>query len=199
MTGRNEHLLFLARHGETEWNRVGRWQGKTDIPLSARGRAQALAMVVSLRDHEIAAVHTSDLRRATETAAIIAHALGVTAPRTDARLRERGFGCFEGLTRVECAERHPDAWARYLADRSAPPPDGEPQHEVADRMVAALTDIARASAGEPTLVISHSGAIRTFVQTVTGAYPPPVDNGALLLARYAGDRFVSVTSAPRAP
>ena len=111
-------------------------------------------------------------------------------------MRERGFGCFEGLTRAECAEQCPDVWARYLADRSATPPDGEPQHEVAARMVAALTDIARAprSTDEATLVISRSGAIRTFIQTVTGAYPPPVDNGALFLARYAGDRFVSVTT-----
>src|SRR5204862_6292042 len=102
----------------------------------------------------------------------------------------------EGLTRAECAERHPGAWARYLADRSAPPPDGEPQDEVAARMIAALSEIARGSTGQATLVISHSGAIRTFVQTVTGAYPPPVDNGALFLAHYAGDRFVSVTDAP---
>jgi probable phosphoglycerate mutase len=193
-----ESVLLIARHGETEWNRVGRWQGKTDIPLSERGRAQALALAASLRGRAIAAVHSSDLLRASETAAIIAGALGVAAPGLDARLRERGFGCFEGLTRDECAARHPDAWARYLADRSATPPDGEPQPEVAARMLAALTDIARAphSAGEATLVISHSGAIRTFIQTVTGAYPPPVDNGALFLTRYASHRFVAVTQEP---
>ena len=146
--------------GETEWNRVGRWQGNTDIPLSERGRAQALAMAASLRGRAIAAVSTSDLRRASETAAIVARALGIAAPDLDARLRERGFGCFEGLTRAECAERHPDVWTRYLADWSATPPDGEPQHEVAARMVAALTDIARAplSTVEATLVISPTAA-----------------------------------------
>jgi broad specificity phosphatase PhoE len=197
-----EHLLFIARHGETDWNRVGRWQGRTDIPLSARGRTQALALAASLRGREIAAVHASDLLRASETAAIVARELGVAAPGLDARLRERGFGCFEGLTRAECADRHPDAWARYLADRRATPPDGEAHPEVAARMLAALTDIARTprSAREATLVISHGGAIRIFIQTVTGAYPPPLENGALFRVRYAGERFVSVTPAiPIAP
>lgn len=189
-------LLFLARHGETEWNRVGRWQGKTDIPLSEVGRAQARELAASLVGRGIAEVHASDLQRATETAQIIARELGLAATlKLDARLRERGFGCFEGFTRDECAARHPEAWARYLADRRATPPGGEPQPEVAARVVAALTEIARAprAGGAATLVVSHGGTIRTFVHEVTGAAPPPLENGALFLARYAGERFVSVT------
>jgi probable phosphoglycerate mutase len=183
--------IFLARHGETEWNRAGRWQGKTDIPLSEIGRAQARALATGLRGRGIVAVHASDLSRAMETADIIARALGVEGFSVDARLRERGFGCFEGLSRAECAEQHPEAWARYMADRRSTPPGGEPQAEVAERVVAAMTDIARA-AGEATLVISHGGTIRTFIHEVTGTAPPPLDNGALFLARYAGGRFVSV-------
>jgi broad specificity phosphatase PhoE len=195
--------LYLARHGETEWNRAGRWQGHTDIPLSEIGRAQARALGAGLRGRGIVEVHASDLARATDTAAIVAHALGLAAFNIDARLRERGFGCFEGLTRDECAQRHPEAWARYLADRRATPPGGEPQPEVAARIVAALTEIARASraADAATLVISHGGTLRTFVHAVTGVAPPPLENGALFLARYAGDRFVSVdaleTAVPR--
>jgi probable phosphoglycerate mutase len=187
-------LLYLARHGETDWNRAGRWQGHTDIPLSEIGRAQAQALAAGLRGRGIAEVHASDLLRAAGTAEIIADALGLAAVRVDARLRERGFGCFEGLTRDECAARHPDAWARYLADRRATPPGGEPQAAVVARIVAALTDIARAprAAEAATLVISHGGTIRTFVHAVTGSAPPPLDNGALFVARYAGERFVSV-------
>jgi probable phosphoglycerate mutase len=189
-----DRLLFLARHGETDWNRAGRWQGQTDIPLSDAGRAQARALGAGLVGRGIVAVHTSDLQRATETAEIVARTLGVAVFNVDARLRERGFGCFEGLSREECAERHPDAWARYLADRRATPPGGEPQSEVAARVVAALTELARAprAAGEATLVISHGGAIRTFIHEVTGAAPPPLENGAVFMARYAGERFVSV-------
>ena len=137
----------------------------------------------------------SPVQRATETAEIVAGMLGIAAFNVDARLRERGFGCFEGFTREECAQRHPEAWARYLADRRATPPGGEPQPEVAARVVAALTEIARASrpAGEATLVVSHGGTIRTFIHEVTGEAPPPLENGALFLARYATDRFISVT------
>jgi probable phosphoglycerate mutase len=191
----DHRLLFLARHGETEWNREGRWQGKTDIPLSDVGRAQARALAAGLLGRGIGAVHASDLQRATETAKIVAELLGIAALNVDARLRERGFGCFEGFTREECAARHPEAWARYLADRRSTPPGAEPQPEVAARIVAALTEIARAprAAGDATLVVSHGGTIRTFIHEVTGTPPPPLENGALFLARHDGDRFLSVT------
>jgi broad specificity phosphatase PhoE len=191
-------LLFLARHGETEWNRAGRWQGQTDIPLSEAGRAQARALGATLVGRGIVEVHASDLQRATETAQIVAGMLEVGAAlKVDTRLRERGFGCFEGLTRDECAALHPEPWARYLADRRATPPGGEPQPDVAARIVASLTEIARAprATGDATLVVSHGGTIRTFVHEVTGTAPPPLENGALFVARWAGDRFVSVTRA----
>jgi len=83
--------IFLARHGETEWNRVGRWQGSTDIPLSEVGRDQALALAERLRGRGITEAHASDLSRARETAEIVAAALGVAPVRLDARFRERSF------------------------------------------------------------------------------------------------------------
>ena len=191
----SDRLVFLARHGETHWNLAGRWQGHTDIPLSDAGRDQARALAASLAGRGIVDVHASDLARATETAKIVAELLGIAALTVDARLRERGFGCFEGFTRDECAERHPEAWASYLADRRSTPPGGEPQPDVAARVVAAMTEIARAprAAGEATLVVSHGGTLRTFIHEVTGAAPPPLENGALFVARWAADRFVSVT------
>ena len=185
--------IFLARHGETEWNRVGRWQGKTDIPLSEVGRSQARDLGERLRDRGIAEIHTSDLCRARETAEIVATTLGITRVSFDPRLRERGFGCFEGLTREECAARHADAWQRYLADRRVTPPDAEPQADVVARMLEAMTALAvSADRSGPVLVVSHGGAIRTFVHTVTGAAPPPLANAALFLATYVHPRFVSV-------
>jgi len=195
VNGPGERLLFVARHGETDWNRDGRWQGKTDIPLSDVGRAQARVLAAGLVGRGIVDVHASDLQRATETAEIVAGLLGIAALKVDERLRERGFGCFESLTREQCAERHPDAWARYLADRRSTPPGGEPQLEVAARVVAVMTEIARAprAADGATLVVSHGGTIRTFIHEVTGAPPPPLENGALFLARWADERFLSVT------
>lgn len=185
--------IFLARHGETEWNRVGRWQGRTDVPLSEVGRTQARALGERLRGRGIVEIHTSDLSRARETAHIVSEALGITRVNIDPRLCERGFGCFEGLTREECAERHPEAWQRYLVDRRATPPDAEPQSEVVSRIASALNAVAHsADHTGPLLVISHGGAIRSFIHATTGIAPPPLANAALFLATHDGTRFVSI-------
>ena len=185
---------FLARHGETEWNRVGRWQGKTDIPLSEAGRVQARALADRLGDCGITEIFTSDLSRARETAEIVAETLRVSRLSVDPRLRERGFGCFEGLTREECAERHAEAWARYLADRRATPADAEPQEEVVERMVGALTEISESTAATGhVLVVSHGAAIRSFVHSITGTAPAPMANTALFLVNYDVGRFTSIT------
>jgi len=191
----SERIIYLARHGETEWNRIGRWQGATDIPLSETGRAQARLLAERLRSRRIARVHASHLSRALETAQIVATHLGVPAPATDPRLRERGYGAFEGLTRDECAERFPGVWERYLADRRAVPPGAEAQAEVVDRIVAAMTEIA-AAAGAPSesgaiLVISHGGTIRSFIHATIGVIPPPLENGTVFRIRFAGGAFVS--------
>ncbi|MES1205041.1 MAG: histidine phosphatase family protein [Pseudomonadota bacterium] len=190
--------ILLARHGETEWNRVGRWQGTTDIPLSDVGRAQARALGERLRGAGIARVHASQLARARETAEIVAGVLGLDGPvGVDARLQERGYGCFEGLTREECETRHPEAWQRYLADRRAVPPDAEPQAVVVARAAAAMRAIAEGApadtgAARPVLVISHGGTIRTFVHAELGMLLPPLDNGAVFRLRFQGERFVSI-------
>lgn len=187
--------LFLARHGETEWNRIGRWQGKTDIPLSEVGRAQARMLAERLRDRGITQIYASDLSRARETAEIVGLALGVSRLGFDPRLRERGFGCFEGLTREECAERHAEAWQRYLADRRDTPSDAEPHDEVVARVVAGLTAIAESSeVAGPVLVVSHGAAIRSFLHTTTGVAPPPLANTALFRVDYGPGGFTSIRS-----
>ncbi len=185
--------IFLARHGETEWNRIGRWQGRTDIPLSDVGRAQALGLADRLRGRGITEIHASDLSRARETAEIVGAALGVTRLSLDPRLRERGFGRFEGLTRAECAERHAEAWRRYLADRRDTPSDAEPQDEVVARVVAGLTAVAESAdpAGH-VLVVSHGAAIRSFIHSITGSAPPPLANTALFLVSYENRGFTSI-------
>ena len=190
-----QRTLYLARHGETEWNRIGRWQGATDIPLSDIGRAQALLLADRLRDKRIARVHASQLSRALETAQIIAARLGAPAPTADHRLRERGYGAFEGLTREECAERFPGAWEQYLADRRAVPPGAEPQAEVIERITAAMTEIATLAGGqsesEAILVVSHGGAIRSFLHATIGVVPPPLENGAVFQLRFEAGSFLT--------
>lgn len=192
-----ERIVLLARHGETEWNVVGRWQGATDIHLSDVGRAQARALADKVRRlaPAPARVHASDLQRAIETATIVAGALGLPPPRLEPRLRERGFGCFEGLTREECAVQFPDAWARYLADRRSTPPGAEPPDVIAARVLSAMHDIAgapRANDDAPELVVSHGGAIRTFAHAALGLSLPPVANGSVFRILYADGQFRSM-------
>src|SRR5690606_41498851 len=95
--------LLLIRHGETAWNLDRRVQGHTDIPLNARGRAQAHSLARALRHEPLAAVYTSDLGRAMATAQPLAQALGLQA-QAEPGLRERHFGCFEGRTQAEVAQ-----------------------------------------------------------------------------------------------
>ena len=98
--------LLLARHGETDWNREGRWQGGSDTSLNERGREQARELAQQL--DSVDAIYSSDLARAAETAAIIAGTLGVEV-RVDPRLRERSFGDWEGLNAEEIEQRFAEA------------------------------------------------------------------------------------------
>jgi broad specificity phosphatase PhoE len=147
--------LLLVRHGETDWNREHRVQGHTDVPLNARGRAQADALAGRLADVPLVAVYSSDLSRAYETAVAVVRdrALEVTV---DARLREKNFGSWEGLTDLEIAERFPDAvrggWG-----------DGETTDDVSARVVE-IIEVIRARHGEGSvLVVSHGGALRAIL------------------------------------
>ena len=178
------HILFLARHGETSWNREQRWQGQVDIGLNASGRAQAQALAERLVGRGITHIAASDLSRAKETAEIVARHLGIADLSIDPDLRERGYGVFEGLTREECETQQPDDWSRYLADRTYTPSRGELQELVVARMRVA---VARAATLAPTpdtpvLVVGHGGAIRSLIAADTGLRPPPMDNGATFRA-----------------
>jgi probable phosphoglycerate mutase len=173
-------VLYLARHGETDWNVAGRWQGHTDVPLNATGREQAAALAVRLKDVPLAGVVSSDLSRAADTARIVAGRLGLGLEYTDADLRERSFGVFEGLTGEECERLHPAEW-RAWCEGKRPPEGAESQKEVSDRMLAglglAVERVAHAGAG--VLVVSHGGAMRAAILAATAETPPPIANGAV--------------------
>ena len=183
--------IYLARHGETAWNSEGRWQGRTDIALSDTGRAQAAALAVRLArlGDRIGRVLSSDLCRAAETAEIVSRALGLPPPVIDARLRERGFGVFEGLTREECVGRYPAEWARYEQDRRLHPPGGEPQEEVAQRFEAAVGEALKAQAAiaGALLIVAHGGALRSFLSVrFRRPFPAIANVGVLRLRVRAG-------------
>jgi len=164
--------LFLARHGETDWNAAGRWQGQTDVPLNERGRAQAREIALRLRAEGVRSIATSDLLRAQTTAEIVAAELGLVVGHVHADLRERRFGCFEGLTREEVAVRHPEAWQRYVADPGPAPPGGESREELLGRLLPAVSAAAERLAG-PLLVVMHGGSMRALLAAHVGDMPRP--------------------------
>jgi probable phosphoglycerate mutase len=174
--------ILLVRHGETEWNALGKLQGHTDVPLNDTGRDQARALAAGLGAAGITAVWTSDLARARETGEIVAAALGLAAPAVDPELRERRFGVFEGLTRDECESQHPDAWQAWRA-QTGTPPGGEPRAEAAARLARALDRIATTQGG-PVVVISHGGVMRLWLMDLLGASVPLVGNGTTYVVEH---------------
>jgi alpha-ribazole phosphatase len=160
--------LLLARHGETDWNRDGRWQGHTDTPLNERGREQARALADEVAGLRIAAVYSSDLARAAETAEVVADRLGVPV-RRDPRLRELHLGGWEGLTTPEIEERYPNEIARWRADDGSTAVAGrETYAQMSERVVAALTEIAAAHPSDNVLVVLHGGPIRGLLAHAAG-------------------------------
>jgi len=179
--------ILLARHGQTAWNALGRLQGHTDIELDPTGREQARALADAVRDAGVTRVWSSDLARARETAAIVATELGLPPPEVDPDLRERRFGVFEGLTRNECAENHPDAWRDWVAQTSHPP-GGEPRADAIARMQRAML---RVVADGTTLVVSHGGVMRLWLMELLGTTIPLVGNATMFEVDHDGVAFVS--------
>jgi broad specificity phosphatase PhoE len=194
MAASMRRIVYLARHGETDWNRAGRWQGWTDIPLNETGESQAAVLAHALRERGIVRVVASDLSRARRTAEIVASTLELAIDvELDAGLRERGFGLFEGLTREECAERYPDAWNSYRAD-AVLPPGTEPHDVVKERMRRAVRRAVELGSSEDgaILVVTHGSALRTFVHEATGTMPPPLSNCAVFRATALVHAFIEI-------
>ena len=152
-------MILLARHGETDHNvPPQRVQGWIDIPLNERGREQARELADALRDRGVAAVYSSHLARARETAEIVSEALG--APVTvDERLAESNRGRWEGRLMADIEREEPDTWTAWRRGGGAFRfPGGESLQEHADRVAAALDAIRRGPL--PALAVCHGGTIR---------------------------------------
>ncbi len=147
--------VLLVRHGQSEWNAVGRWQGQADPPLSDQGRLQARE--ASRAIGAVDAVWASDLQRAVETATIIAAEIGVGPVVIDPDLRERDAGEFSGLTRPQIEERFPG----YL-DAHRRPPGWEPDEHLLERALRVLHHIAAEVTGGDVVVVTHGGLVYTI-------------------------------------
>jgi broad specificity phosphatase PhoE len=165
-----DRRLVLVRHGVTDWNREGRFQGHLDPPLSDAGRHEAALAARRIAADPVlrpARVISSSLARALETASVIAEAAGV-AVEPDPRLIEIGQGEWEGRTHTELEATDPD---RYRAWRDASgirqPPGGESIEAAAERMAAAVSELAD-GAGWPVCLVSHGGTLRILAHALLG-------------------------------
>jgi broad specificity phosphatase PhoE len=174
--------ILLARHGETDWNREGRWQGWADPPLNDTGRAQARELAEQLRSTPFDAVYTSDLTRASETAEIVAAPHGVRVV-ADPELREIDIGSWSGLTKSEIQDR-------FDGQRV----DGETREHHAARVLAAVERIAREHPAGRILIVTHGGTMRALRTHVTDEPHHPVANCGVLELHFRDDRLLSPTS-----
>jgi broad specificity phosphatase PhoE len=144
--------MLLVRHGQSEWNALGRWQGQADPPLSDLGRTQAHS--AAQRVGTVDVIVSSDLQRAFATAEIISRQIGVGPIVVEPLLRERDAGEWSGLTSDEID----DAWPGYL-ENGRRPPGFEPTEAFLERIVQGLDNIVREYAGAEVLVMTHGGVV----------------------------------------
>ena len=166
--------LLLVRHGETDWNAVGRLQGQTDRPLNDYGRRQAQQLAAGLADEALEAIYSSDLARARATAEIVGERLGLPVA-LDADLREKDWGTWEGLT---------------AADRDRVEFVGESTQAHQERILRALRRVAERHPGDGRiLVVTHGGSMRRIQTAALGLALPVVENCGRWLCAYENGTF----------
>lgn len=186
--------LLLARHGETTWNLEGRYQGRKEAPLSARGIAQAQALARRLATEDVHAIVSSPLSRAADTAKICADALGLQAA-VDERMVEISHGTWEGRTREEIArdggallhrwQQHPDTVTF---------PGGESLADVQQRLDHFIAEVERRDAGV-LLVVTHDVIVRLMALVAQGRTRAAfnevqIDNAALSRFELSNGRLI---------
>jgi probable phosphoglycerate mutase len=160
--------LIVVRHGETTWNREGRFQGHLDSPLTVEGEEQARALARRLAEYSFTTLYSSDLGRAQTTANIIAKATGQTV-RLDPRLRERHLGVLQGLLLPEAREKFPDAYALFKhggVDDIVP--GGESTRQRCETMTDCVHDLGQRHRGERIVVVTHGGSLSCLMRHVLG-------------------------------
>ena len=161
--------LALVRHGETDWNRHGRLQGVSDVPLNDTGRAQAREAGTRLAGRRWDLIVASPLARASETAEIIGASLGLGLTATYDDLVERNYGDAEGMTDWEAYHEWPHGWYPGL----------EPRREVAERGLRTVVDLAAEHPESAIVVVTHGGVIRAILDVVHTRRSPRILNAAV--------------------
>ena len=186
--------LILIRHGETDWNVQGRFQGQIDVPLNALGQRQAQRMAERMARERVDVLYCSDLLRTRQTAEPAAQKLQLQAA-PDAGLREQHFGILEGLSFDEVQARHPRQLADWLLyDPDYALPEGESVRSFHARVVGAVQALAARHAGKTLAVVTHGGVLDMVFRTVhglplQGPRNCPIPNAGLNRLRVSGERL----------
>lgn len=194
MDGFYKTRVFLVRHGETDWNAELRVMGQLDIPLNERGRAQARLTADLLAREQFAAIYSSDLVRAVETAQIIATPHRLDVLRVP-ELREASYGLWEGLTRDEVLKKFPHEYQMRRTDpENFRPCGGESRTELYTRASKIFSDLVARHPNQKILIVSHGGTIRAILRFVLGLGPGnghfAVDNcGITIIDREDNDSY----------
>ena len=192
--------LLLLRHGQTEYSAQRRYSGRADPELTDLGLAQAAAVADGITAIEgtdkVSAALCSPLRRARQTAAPVAAALGTPVTEHDGLL-ETDFGEWDGLTFGEARERDPELHRSWLGDETVPPPGGESFAEVGRRVARLRDELLATHAGETLLLVSHVTPIKMLLRMALDAGPSVLyrmhlDLASLSVAEFYPDGGASV-------
>ena len=162
--------LWLIRHGQTDWNVLGKWQGQSaDAPeLNEAGRAQSLAIRAQLPASNFSAIYSSDLLRARQTAELVAEPLGLTVI-LESRLREINLGVWEGMLSSDIEAQYP----HELTERKQNPfhtraPQGESPSDMTERVTSVINEIERKHADETVIIVSHGVSLAYIICLAQG-------------------------------
>lgn len=185
----------MIRHGQSTWNREHRIQGQLDPPLSEDGRRQAELLAARLADRRFVAAYTSDLKRASQTAEVIAMPSGIR-PQPHRGLREVFLGDWEGLRTEEIAQRFPESWASWVEEPDWDSvPGGEGGAAFETRVAATLDEIFSRHAAGDVLVVTHGGVIQIALHRVIGKpsrglFPFRIQNASISVVERRDGRMV---------
>lgn len=186
--------IVLVRHGETESNRLGVFRGQLDVPLNATGRAQAEGLAAALSSARLAAVYSSPLRRAWETALAVAAPHGLS-PVPDAAFNNIDLGAWQGMEKARIEREQPDLWRRWTTDpESLHLPGGETLASVRERSRGRALALLARHDGERFAVVTHRSVIKVLAGSLLGMEEPfwklYLDNAAYCVIERRNGLFV---------
>lgn len=191
--------IYLVRHGETDWNREGIYQGQVDTTLNQKGKCEAERLGVALKDIKFSRIYSSDLLRARETAEIINKYLNIPIFYR-AELREMNFGRWTGISIFDMEKVDPELFRKWQDNPwDVSPPGGETFKELTERVIKIIDEIFSIHRDENILVVSHAGPIKAIILYLLGANSKAywnirISHNTIVLLEKENDYRISISS-----